>query len=89
MAARRKSAAPPKDTTANPGFEAGFGPELPGIFLEKLAGWKDIERVFSITDSEESFAQMRRMPRRKHECGHLHKSYLENFRIITRDALQR
>lgn len=56
-------------------------------FREKLAERKDIEWVFLITDSEENFSQMRRTLGRKFECVHLYKSYLENFRINTRDAL--
>lgn len=56
-------------------------------FRAKLAERKDIERVFLITDSEENFGQMRRTLGRKHECVQLYKSYLENFRINTQDAL--
>ncbi len=56
-------------------------------FREKLAERKDIEWVFLITDSEENFGQMRRKLGRKHECVQLYKSYLENFRINTQDAL--
>lgn len=56
-------------------------------FREKLAERKDIERVFLITDSEENFGQMRRTLGRKFECVQLYKSYLENFRINTQDAL--
>lgn len=56
-------------------------------FREKLAKRKDIEWVFLITDSEENFGQMRRTLGRKFECVQLYKSYLENFRINTQDAL--
>ena len=56
-------------------------------FRDKLAERKDIEWVFLITDSEENFGQMRRALGRKYECVQLYKSYLENFRINTQDAL--
>jgi len=56
-------------------------------FREKLAERKDIEWVFLITDSEENFGQMRRTLGRKYDCVQLYKSYLENFRINTQDAL--
>jgi adenine-specific DNA-methyltransferase len=56
-------------------------------FREKLAERKDIEWVFLITDSEENFGQMRRTLGRKYQCVQLYKSYLENFRINTQDAL--
>ena len=56
-------------------------------FREKLVERKDIEWVFLITDSEETFGQMRRTLGRKYECVQLYKSYLENFRINTQDAL--
>lgn len=58
-------------------------------FREKLAERKDIEWVFLITDSEDNFGQMRRTLGRKYECAQLYKSYLENFRINTLDALNR
>lgn len=57
-------------------------------FREKLAERKDIEWVFLVTDSEENFSQMRRVLGRKFECVQLYKSYLENFRINTQDALK-
>jgi len=57
-------------------------------FREKLTERKDIEWVFLITDSEENFGQMRRTLGRKVECVQLYKSYLENFRINTQDALK-
>lgn len=57
------------------------------VFREKLVERKDIEWVFLITDSEENFGQMRRMLGCKYECVQLYKSYLENFRINTQDAL--
>lgn len=56
-------------------------------FRAKLAERKDIEWVFLITDSEENFGQMRRTLGRKYACVQLYKSYLENFRINTQDAL--
>ncbi len=56
-------------------------------FREKLTERKDIEWVFLITDSEENFGQMRRKLGRKYQCVQLYKSYLENFRINTQDAL--
>jgi adenine-specific DNA-methyltransferase len=56
-------------------------------FREALAARKDIEWVFLITDSEENFSQMRRALGRKFHCVQLYKSYLENFRINTQDAL--
>lgn len=56
-------------------------------FRTKLAERKDIEWVFLITDSEENFGQMRRTLGRKYECVQLYKSYLENFRINSPDAL--
>lgn len=36
---------------------------------------------------EENFGQMRRTLGRRYECVQLYKSYLENFRINTQDAL--
>lgn len=56
-------------------------------FREKLKERKDIEWVFLVTDSEENFATMRRVLGRKIECVQLYKSYLENFRLNTQDAL--
>jgi len=56
-------------------------------FRDRLDGREDIEWVFIITDSEESFSQMRRTLGRNYTCVHLYKSYLENFRINTQDAL--
>lgn len=56
-------------------------------FREKLASRKDIEWVFLITDSEENFGIMRRRLGRKYECVQLYKSYLENFRLNTPEAL--
>ena len=57
------------------------------VFREKLSQRKDIERVFLITDSEENFDLMRRRLGRKYECVQLYKSYLENFRLNTPEAL--
>ena len=56
-------------------------------FREKLVERDDIEWVFLVTDSEENYAQMRRTLGRKYHCVQLYKSYLENFRINTKDAL--
>lgn len=56
-------------------------------FQAELTERNDIEWLFLITDSEESFAQMRRVLGRKYNCVQLYRSYLENFRINTRDAL--
>jgi len=56
-------------------------------FREKVSARKDIDWVFLITDSEENFGQMRRKLGRRYECVQLYKSYLENFRINTLDAL--
>ena len=49
--------------------------------------WTAWRGSFLITDSEENFGQMRRTLGRKFECVQLYKSYLENFRINTQDAL--
>jgi adenine-specific DNA-methyltransferase len=56
-------------------------------FREKLSERKDIEWVFLVTDSEENFALMRRALGHKMECVQLYKSYLENFRLNTPEAL--
>ena len=56
-------------------------------FCKKLAERKDIEWVFLVTDSEENFAAMRRTLGRKYACLQLYKSYLENFRLNTQEAL--
>lgn len=56
-------------------------------FQEKLAERNDIVWVFLVTDSEENFEQMRRILGSRYECVQLYKSYLDNFRINTRDAL--
>lgn len=56
-------------------------------FRNQLAERRDVERVFIVTDSEENFARMRRTLGRKYTCLQLYKSYLENFRINTQDAL--
>lgn len=56
-------------------------------FREKLVELDDIEWVFIVTDSEENYAQMRRTLGRKYHCVQLYKSYLENFRINTKDAM--
>jgi hypothetical protein len=41
-----------------------------------------------VTDSEENFALMRRALGNKMECVQLYKSYLENFRLNTPEALR-
>jgi len=56
-------------------------------FRQKLAERPDIQWVFLITDSEENFAVMRRALGRKLQCVQLYKSYLENFRLNTQEAL--
>ena len=57
------------------------------VFHARLTERKDIRWLFLITDSEENFGQMRRTLGRKYDCVQLYKSYLDNFRINTRDAL--
>jgi adenine-specific DNA-methyltransferase len=56
-------------------------------FLDKLSERSDIQWAFLVTDSEENFAQMRRTLGRKYQCVHLYKSYLDNFRINTKEVL--
>ena len=56
-------------------------------FRKKLAERGDIEWVFLVTDSEENFGLMRRTLGRKYQCVQLYKSYLENFRLNTPEAL--
>ena len=56
-------------------------------FRKELAERKDIEWVFLVTDSEENFGLMRRALGRKYQCVQLYKSYLENFRFNTPEAL--
>ena len=56
-------------------------------FRGALAERKDVEWVFLVTDSEENFALMRRTLGRKHQSVQLYKSYFENFRINTPEAL--
>ncbi len=58
-------------------------------FREKVGEQDDVEWIFLVTDSEENFGQMRRTLGRKYHCVQLYKSYLENFRINTQDALNR
>jgi len=57
------------------------------VFRERVSVRKDIGWVFLITDSEENFALMRRALGSKVECVQLYKSYLENFRLNTPEAL--
>jgi len=54
---------------------------------EKIRERVDIEWAYLVTDSEESFASMRRSLGAKYHCVQLYKSYLENFRINLPDAL--
>jgi adenine-specific DNA-methyltransferase len=56
-------------------------------FRKTLAERKDIGWIFLVTDSEENFGLMRRALGRKFQCVQLYKSYLENFRINTPEAL--
>lgn len=56
-------------------------------FRNELAKRKDIAWVFLITDSEENFMLMRHTMGRKAQCVQLYKSYLENFRLNTPEAL--
>lgn len=56
-------------------------------FRDQLADRKDIEWIFLVTDSEENFGLMRRALGRKFQCVQLYKSYLENFRLNTPEAL--
>jgi adenine-specific DNA-methyltransferase len=55
-------------------------------FREKLRERPDVEWAFLVTDSEESFANMRRSLGAKYRCTQLYKSYLENFRINLPDV---
>lgn len=56
-------------------------------FREKLKDRKDIEWVFLVTDSEDNYADMRRAVGSSYSCAQLYKSYLETFKINTRDSL--
>jgi hypothetical protein len=56
-------------------------------FGEKLTERDDIKWAFLVTDSEENFGLMRRALGRRYECVQLYKSYLENFRLNTPEAL--
>jgi adenine-specific DNA-methyltransferase len=56
-------------------------------FREALGKRPDIEWVFLVTDSEENFGLMRRALGRKYQSVQLYKSYLENFRLNTPEAL--
>jgi adenine-specific DNA-methyltransferase len=56
-------------------------------FRDKLSERDDIEWVFIVTDSEENFAALRRALGRGYRCVQLYKSYLENFRLNTQEAL--
>lgn len=57
-------------------------------FRERLSEHKDIGWVFLVTDSEANFSLMRRALGSKVECVQLYKSYLENFRLNTPEALR-
>lgn len=52
-------------------------------FRTKLSDRGDITLIFLVTDSDESFSQMRRSLGARYECVQLYRSYLENFRINT------
>lgn len=56
-------------------------------FREKLGKRKDIKLAFIVTDSEDNFALMRNLLGKGVECIQLYKSYLENFRLNTPEAL--
>ena len=56
-------------------------------FRSELEKRPEIEWVFLVTDAEENFAAMRRSLSRKLQCVQLYKSYLENFRLNTPEAL--
>jgi adenine-specific DNA-methyltransferase len=56
-------------------------------FRREFDDRQDIEWVFLVTDSEENFGLMRRALGRKYRCVQLYKSYLENFRLNTPEAL--
>lgn len=56
-------------------------------FRDELAKRPDVDWVFLVTDSEENFSHMRRALGRKYHCVQLYKSYLENFRLNTPEAL--
>ncbi len=58
-------------------------------FRNAIIDRKDIEWIYLVTDSEENFGLMRRALGRKFHCTQLYKSYLENFRINTPEALGR
>ena len=54
-------------------------------FCELIAKREDIQTVFLVTDSEESFREMQTQLGGRYQCFMLYKSYLENFRINTLD----
>ena len=57
-------------------------------FKKSLHERDDVHWVFLVTDSEESFGQMRRALGKRYPCAQLYKSYLENFRINAPETLQ-
>ncbi len=56
-------------------------------FRDELAKHPNVDWIFLVTDSEENFSHMRRALGRKYHCVQLYKSYLENFRLNTPEAL--
>ncbi len=56
-------------------------------FRTKVMEHRGIKWVFLITDSEETFGEMRRAFSHNYKCVQLYKSYLDNFRINTRKML--
>lgn len=56
-------------------------------FSVELGKRSDVDWIFLVTDSEENFSHMRRALGRKFHCVQLYKSYLENFRLNTPEAL--
>ncbi|MCB9179073.1 MAG: site-specific DNA-methyltransferase [Flavobacteriales bacterium] len=57
-------------------------------FKKALHERDGVNWVFLVTDSEESFGQMRRALGKRYTCVQLYKSYLENFRINAPEILQ-
>jgi adenine-specific DNA-methyltransferase len=52
-----------------------------GEFIPKLAERTDIEYVFLVTDSTETFHEMQRELGKKYRCIQLYRSYIDTFRI--------
>lgn len=57
------------------------------MFRAELVKRPDVDWIFLVTDSEENFSHMRRALGPKYQCIQLYKSYLENFRLNTPEAL--